>query len=266
MKEPVSRLYRSCLYRGSNLDSSLNRSAMFFAPHPDDEVLGCGGTIARKIASGADVHVVIMTDGRLSHSKWINEDVLASIRAREAVAANLRLGVTKENLTFLGYQDKRLSLQHESAVEDVRNILRSNPVDELYIPYEYETPVDHHATNTIVRGAAVDVARQSVIYEYPIWFWSQWPFGSVGVSGLRKTPRFMLDTLRDNLRLLTQFRYQLFIGDVLADKVSALDEYQTQMIRYQGGDWPILSDVADGDFLDCFFRQWEIFRKVSLKT
>jgi LmbE family N-acetylglucosaminyl deacetylase len=264
MKEIISRLYRSFLYRGSNLDSSLNRSALLFAPHPDDEVLGCGGTIARKVASGANVHVVIMTDGRRSHSKWINEDEMASIRAREAVAAGFRLGIPPEKLTFLGYQDKRLSLQHEGAVEDVRNILRSKPADELYIPYEHETPADHHATNTIVRRAAGAVLSQATIYEYPIWFWSQWPFGSVGVYSLRNTPRFLLNTMRDNLRLLTQFRHRLFIGDVLADKVSALGEYHSQMTRYRGDDWPILADVAVGAFLDCFLRQWEIFRKVSL--
>jgi LmbE family N-acetylglucosaminyl deacetylase len=264
MKEIISSLYRSLLYRRDDMDSSLNRSAIFFAPHPDDEVLGCGGTIARKVASGADVYVVIMTNGCRSHNKWINEDKLASIRAREAVAATFRLGVLQENLTLLAYQDKRLTLQHEVALEDVRNILRSKHADELYIPCEYETPADHHATNTIVRRAAQDVASQSAIYEYPLWFWSQWPFRSVGVPSLRKTPRFLLNVLRDNLRLLTQFRHPVFIGDVLADKLSALGEYHSQMIRCRGDDWPILADVADGAFLDCFLQQWEIFRKVSL--
>jgi LmbE family N-acetylglucosaminyl deacetylase len=264
MKGIVSRLYRSILFSGNDLDSSLNRSAIFFAPHPDDEVLGCGGTIARKVVAGADVHVVIMTDGSRSHTKWINERELASIRAREAAAAALRLGVREKNLTLLAYQDKKLSLRHEVALDDVRDLLRLEPVDELYIPCQYETPADHHATNTIVRSAARDVSSRAAIYEYPIWFWSQWPFGSAGVSGLRKTPRFLLDTVRDNLRLLTQFRHRLFIGDVLADKVSALGEYNSQMTRYRGDDWPILADVADGAWLDCFMQQWEIFRKVPL--
>jgi LmbE family N-acetylglucosaminyl deacetylase len=264
MKEIISRLYRWFLYRGRQLDSSLNRSALFFAPHPDDEVLGCGGTIARKIASGADVRVVIMTDGRRSHSKWINEDELAAIRAREAVAAAFRLGVRQENLTLLAYRDKELSLQHDAAVEGVRLLLRSKPVDELYIPCEFETPADHHATNTIVRRAALDIASQSTIYEYPVWFWSQWPFRSVTVPSLRETPRFLLKTLRGNFRLLSQFRRPVFIGDVLADKVSALGEYHSQMTRCRGDDWPVLADVADGAFLDCFLQQWEIFRKVSL--
>src|SRR5207248_577693 len=41
----------------------LGRSAIVFAPHQDDEVLGCGGTIVRKLRAGADVTVVFLTDG-----------------------------------------------------------------------------------------------------------------------------------------------------------------------------------------------------------
>jgi N-acetylglucosamine malate deacetylase 1 len=34
------------------------------APHMDDEVLGCGGTMARQVAAGSDVTVIFLTDGR----------------------------------------------------------------------------------------------------------------------------------------------------------------------------------------------------------
>tara|TARA_R110000772_G_scaffold161712_3_gene272832 strand:- start:2002 stop:2682 length:681 start_codon:yes stop_codon:yes gene_type:complete len=42
--------------------SSIKR-AIVIAPHPDDEILGCGGTIAKLIAQGTEVHIVIMTRG-----------------------------------------------------------------------------------------------------------------------------------------------------------------------------------------------------------
>ena len=43
------------------------RAAMVFAPHPDDETLGCGGTVVKLRRAGVDVHIVFMTDGRHSH-------------------------------------------------------------------------------------------------------------------------------------------------------------------------------------------------------
>ena len=41
----------------------MNKSILVFAAHPDDEALGCGGTIALHAQTGAHVQVVFMTDG-----------------------------------------------------------------------------------------------------------------------------------------------------------------------------------------------------------
>ena len=57
-------LVRRCLRRGTAFDeAALRRPAFILAPHPDDETFGCGGTIARKLAAGATIHVIVMTDG-----------------------------------------------------------------------------------------------------------------------------------------------------------------------------------------------------------
>src|SRR5687768_6580034 len=42
-------------------EEELGRSAMVFAPHPDDETLGCGGTILQKRRAGASMRIVFMT-------------------------------------------------------------------------------------------------------------------------------------------------------------------------------------------------------------
>src|SRR3546814_3911701 len=44
------------------------RNALVIAPHPDDEVLGCGGTIARLTSGGAQVHVAIVTRRSEEHT------------------------------------------------------------------------------------------------------------------------------------------------------------------------------------------------------
>jgi N-acetylglucosamine malate deacetylase 1 len=65
-------------------------ATLVLAPHPDDEVLGCGGTIARLVAEGAQVDVAIVTRGM---APAYSDDQVAEVRA-EAEAAHRLLGVT----------------------------------------------------------------------------------------------------------------------------------------------------------------------------
>ena len=41
-----------------------HRTVVVLAPHSDDETIGCGGTLARHVECGAQVHVIFLTDGR----------------------------------------------------------------------------------------------------------------------------------------------------------------------------------------------------------
>lgn len=61
------------------------------APHPDDEVLGVGGTIARLADEGREVHVAVVTKGS---APLYTDEMIAGVRA-EARAAHDHLGVTK---------------------------------------------------------------------------------------------------------------------------------------------------------------------------
>ena len=86
------------------------------APHPDDEVLGCGGLIQQAVAAGADVRVIYLTNG--DHNQMAFKLYSGRIhlgpkdyfkfgerRRTEAIAANQLLGLKAENLVFLGYPD-----------------------------------------------------------------------------------------------------------------------------------------------------------------
>src|SRR3954471_22274206 len=80
-------------------ERSAAASCIVFAPHPDDETLGCGATIHRKREAGTAVHVVIASDGRRPQAPdLIAPDELARIRAREALDACMTLGVAAEDV------------------------------------------------------------------------------------------------------------------------------------------------------------------------
>ena len=96
-----------------------------FAPHPDDETFGCGGTIAKKISEGHHVLIVIMTDGRYALFKvsGITSDPppeqIKEIRRKELKRAVSHLGVSENNLIFLDFVDGTLAKNEEEAEEKV---------------------------------------------------------------------------------------------------------------------------------------------------
>ena len=80
-----------------------------FAAHPDDEVLGCGGTIARHINEGDKVHVIILAEGLTSRYNKTDlkekEQQIAQLQS-SARKANEILGTT--SLNFLNFPDNRM--------------------------------------------------------------------------------------------------------------------------------------------------------------
>ncbi len=96
----------------------LSQRVLIVAPHPDDEVLGCGGVIAAAVRMGVPVRVVYLTCGDgyagaatlLARRTPTPDDFLAlgSLRIEEARRSAQRLGLTPDALVFLGYPDRQL--------------------------------------------------------------------------------------------------------------------------------------------------------------
>jgi LmbE family N-acetylglucosaminyl deacetylase len=250
-------------------ENTLERSAVVFSPHPDDETLSCGGTIIKKIRAGAEVKIVFMTYGQKSHQHIISENKLKPIRTNEALAASKKLGV-EEAVVFLGFNDGELSKNEDSAIHKVIKLLLSQQPHEIFIPY-YKEPLlwsaDHLATNRIVLAALQAYGRTVVIYEYPIWFWYHWPWVSLPIGNLGRALVFLKDSLVSPLSLFRDFRCSIFVGDVLKLKRDALNQYASQMRRLiPDPRWETLSDISNGDFLECFFKDHEVFRRYIFPT
>jgi LmbE family N-acetylglucosaminyl deacetylase len=145
-----------------------------FAPHPDDETFGCGGTIAKKISEGYEVFVVIMTDGRYAFKQVLGIDndpapeVLKEIRKEEVKKATRILGIPESNLIFLDFVDGTLKDNEVEAEERVIEILREINPCELYIPYKRDGHPDHRETYKIVKRAIDKQGISPLCYKYSI--------------------------------------------------------------------------------------------------
>lgn len=126
-----------------------------FAPHPDDELIGCGGSIAKHVSRDDKVTVVYMTSGDkggTEHSK----EILAIIREREALEAAEFMGIN--SLIFLKNEDGSLRRSPE-IIKNVKNIITGEKPQLIYIPHHLDGHKDHIITNKIV----VEVIKKAAL-------------------------------------------------------------------------------------------------------
>jgi LmbE family N-acetylglucosaminyl deacetylase len=145
-----------------------------FAPHPDDETLGCGGTLVKRLKEGFEVWIVVLTRGQNLMSAVFdihdspNPDQVCEIRREETRQATKILGVPPENLIFWDYDDGALEAQAADALEQVLGVLREKKPREVYCTNQYEGHSDHKAASSVVRQACVLHDSPVKLYEYII--------------------------------------------------------------------------------------------------
>lgn len=248
--------------------SDLKKSAVVFSPHFDDEILGCGGTIIKKVRSGAVIKLVFMTDGSKSHNNLIAEAELKKIRKNEALAVIRSLTLSLIDVFFLDFEETMLNLHFSKAVDRTTEILLSQQPDEIFVPYHGEPnfwSLDHLMTYKIVMSALEKYGKKVVVYEYPIWLWYYQPFATL-INNPKKVPTSLKHNFFSRINLLKDFRCSVYIGDVLEEKRKILNLYKSQMSRLVSrSNWQTLSDVANGRFLKSFFQDYEIFSQSTTK-
>lgn len=122
---------------------------MVFAPHPDDDILGCGGSIAWYAGQGHEITTVYMTSGEAG-SLTCPGNTLAAIRENEACQASLLLGV-KETI-FLRNPDGFLEYNRDNLIS-IMILLRDKKPHAVYLPHPADGNQDHRITSSLVLDA-----------------------------------------------------------------------------------------------------------------
>jgi LmbE family N-acetylglucosaminyl deacetylase len=142
------------------------------APHPDDDVLGCGALIAR-VAPQLPVRVVYITDGSASHdgSESFPPQRLRAVREREAKRGLGRLGA-RIATQFLRWPDGTVPCAGDPAAEPLLAALRAAiPSDEdvaVAVPWRRDPHCDHRAAASLV-GAVLRERPRASSFEYAVW-------------------------------------------------------------------------------------------------
>ena len=153
------------------------KNILVIAPHPDDEVLGCGGIIRKFANEGNQVFVLIATRGS---SKLFDQTKVENVR-KEALEAHEFLGVS--NTFFLDYPAPELdTVPIADLSRDFARIISENNIEVLFLPHRGDIHNDHKAVFNAGLVAARPVGNYSVkeIYCYETLSETEWaaPFAS----------------------------------------------------------------------------------------
>lgn len=123
------------------------KKVLVFAAHPDDEVLGCGGAIARHVNEGDDVYVAFSADGVTSRNDAsISQMDERNLSAKEACKI---LGIKSH--VFLGFPDNKMdSVPLLDVVKAVEEVLYKIQPSVIYTHHTNDLNIDHVITHKAV--------------------------------------------------------------------------------------------------------------------
>lgn len=140
------------------------KKVLVIAAHPDDEVLGCSGTILKHVKNGDMVHIVIMAEGLASRDLKCNHDnytqELKKLHKKSEDVAKM-LGAA--SLSMLDLPDNRMdSLELLDIVKKIEAVVDAIKPDIVYTHHHGDVNIDHQITHQAVITACRPLPGQTV--------------------------------------------------------------------------------------------------------
>ena len=179
---------------------------LIIAPHPDDEIIGVGGTIAKRAKAGDEVYVCIVTKGK---SPLFNPDFIEQGR-RECREADAKLGV-KETF-FLDFPAVMLeTIPRYELNGKVAEVVQNIKPEEVYIPHRGDMQIDHQmvvdAAMVAVRPRGDDYPKR--VYAYETLSETGWNIPNVTNEFIPTVYENITDTYDVKMEAMSVFKSQL---------------------------------------------------------
>ncbi|WP_456324631.1 PIG-L deacetylase family protein [Desulfonauticus submarinus] len=191
----------------------MNKKILIVAAHPDDEILGCGGTVARMVREGYEAYTLILGEGITSRDEVRNR------AKRDAEICELRKQIYKatkiigvKDVFIYDFPDNRFDtvplLDIVKVVEKVKSEIQP---DIIFTHYEHDLNIDHQITYQAVITATRPMVHESVntIYSFEVLSSTEWKYPQ------NYSPNVFVD-----------------ISDTLDLKIRAMTEYTSELCQY----------------------------------
>ena len=156
---------------------------LVIAAHPDDETLGCGGTIARLTCEQKQVHILVLGEGitsRQTAAQSSSQDKLRSLRKNSREAGRI-LGCT--NIHFESFPDNRFdSVPLLEIVKVVESYIEKIRPHTIFTHHGADLNIDHAMTARAVLTATRPMPESPVkqLYAFETLSATEWSFGQAG--------------------------------------------------------------------------------------
>ncbi len=155
-----------------------------FAPHPDDEIFSCAGSILKWLKEGHNVHIVYVTDNRALIT-WgkkndeiileeaqdylnLSDDQVGEIGLKEAKLVAKAFGFPNDAVHLFEFHDQDALNQISRGITLAKKIIYD--ADRIVIPSDNNNHPDHQATHTIAKETALDLSLiNTEFYVYAIY-------------------------------------------------------------------------------------------------
>lgn len=200
------------------------------APHPDDELIGVGGTILKNIANGNEVYVVVVTKGMPP----LFEEKFVETTRNEARACHKDMGII--HTYYLDYPSTLLdTIPKHKLNGDICEIMKKIVPDEVYIPYAGDMHFDHGIVNEAVMVAVRPkyLFAPSKVYVYETLSETGWNLPDINGGFSPNVFVDISDCFDKKIQMLSYYRSQLeeFPAARSIEAVTALAKYRGALIN-----------------------------------
>lgn len=208
---------------------------LVIAPHPDDEILGCGGTMIKHIEAGDEVYVCIVTKGP---EPMFPREITEKTR-QDARDCHRKIGVKKT--FFLDFPSVYLDECHRYEINDaLLKVVREVVPDEVYIPHWGDMQKDHQ----VIADACMVVLRPKYepkvkrIYSYETMSETAWNAPNVQNEFMPNVFVDITDTIDKKIEALGFFETQIapFPDARSLGAVEALAKYRGALMHIKAAE------------------------------
>jgi N-acetylglucosamine malate deacetylase 1 len=153
----------------------MDNKILVLSPHPDDDVIGMGGTIAKKIDEGFKVHIIYVTNGkgsaRIGDFANLSDADFISTREKEAQLALQKLCPVPKKLSFqfLRLNSSDLSGNPSLFKTELKQIFSKEDYKEIYIPALNDRHKTHIACSSLLLEVTTELNTNRQIFGYETW-------------------------------------------------------------------------------------------------
>ena len=144
------------------------KNILVICAHPDDEVFGAGGTIAKYSKEGFNVDVLIFSYGEQSHP-WIKKYVVIETRKKESKEASKVIGI--RNAEFFGLREGKFEEDaRENRIQDkIASIIRKKKPVKIFTHSIDDPHPDHKIVHNTVLASMDKSGMKCDVYTFDIW-------------------------------------------------------------------------------------------------